>query len=80
MKENFYFWVLNNECFLKRQKKAQPFILNCLHDYNLCNFSSEKDLFNYLWVNGYSESILLSFLTVWKSYEYSTKINLVTDY
>lgn len=72
MNSDFYLWVLDNECYLKRQEKAQPFIFNCIHDYNLFNLVTEKDIFNYLWVNGYPEFIIQSFLLVWKAFEHCT--------
>ena len=65
---NFYTWVLDNECLFKYEI-FRPFIDNCLPDANLFNLESEKDIFYYLSVNGYSEEVLMAFLRVYYIYQ-----------
>ncbi|WP_324282471.1 hypothetical protein VKI21_12525 [Cyanobacterium aponinum UTEX 3222] len=65
---NFYFWLLDNQCLFKHER-FKPFIEKCIDDTNLFNLNSEREIYQYLWVNGYGESVLMAFLRLWYCYE-----------
>ena len=71
MENTFYFWLLDNQCWTKNERFS-PFIDECIDNTDLFNFTNEYDFYQYLYVNGYSEEVLLSFLYLWHLYEAST--------
>lgn len=73
--ENFFIWLLDNQCYFKKLSDVNKFI-NTINEYMLY-LNSEREIFYYLWVNGYSEQSLLTFLKLYQlylnSYEYKFK-------
>lgn len=74
---SFFVWVLENECFFNKHEKKhlfKPFLQKVTGNFDLLSIeNSETAIYNYLWVNGYPEDVLLSFLWLWTIFEKITQ-------
>lgn len=71
MNNHFFVWLLDNQCLVNNFRFA-PFIEKCIDDTNLFSFNSKNEFYNYLYINGYDETVLKSFLYLWHFFKQSS--------
>jgi hypothetical protein len=76
-KLDFFTFLLDNECDFKDNDLFTPFLIHCIDDVNLFNIKSHEQIFAYLWVNGFSESVIMAFLRLWAVFERFCELNHV---